>query len=1297
MSESNSKPANPYVGPRSFREKEKLYGRDRETSHLVNLIIAERIVLLYSPSGAGKTSLIYAALLPRLRQRRFNVNPVIRTNREPVERIDRSPAGFPNFNRYIFSVLLSLDEALPEADQCSETELAGMSLADYLNRHPSEGPQLFIFDQFEEILILDPTDQEAKQEFFLQLGEMLEDRSRWALFAMREDFVAALDPFLIYLPTRLSTTFRLELLNETAAMEAIQKPSLDQQVDFTMPAASKLVSDLRRVKVPCPDGSVEERPGPHIEPVQLQVVCSSLWEKLSLDDQEISESDITTVGSVDDALSDFYASRLKDIAADTGTPERQIRAWIDRKLITDQGIRGQVMENVSGESEGLDNAVLRQLVNVHLLRSDTRRGITWYELAHDRLVKPIRQNNQAWFEANLSLLQRQAEVWERADHPDGVLLHGQALLDAESWAKEHEKDLTRTERAFLRASQNARKAEEDERRREQEERQRAEDAMKYEAAQQLAAIERQRAEAESHRAEAERLRAEERAAAAKKLRARLIWAVIAAFLALAFGVNSALSLGRVRQQSQANATLAVQRDVAARTAVAAGNEARYQAELAALREATASAAQVTAQVAEATSEAASVQAIDERNQLATAEAVARQESRISLSRQLAASSLMTLPSQPGLASLLGVEAFHAANTYEARNALLSRLQYGLGQLVQDYGRPIPSGKDDVLAIALSPDGQRMAWGTAVGDIVLWNYREQIPIRRWKAHTRQINGVTFSPDGSLLVSAAENGEITLWDSGTGRQRQSLTPVINAATSVAFDRNGSRLAAGVGSRVVIWDMDTLEVSNLDGHSDFVTAVAWSSDGTLASSGDDRRVILWDLENASPLFVFRQQVSPVKSIAWFPDDQTLASASRDGTIALINTRTGQLAAPLLRDEKQLGFLSVAVSPDGSLLASGSEEGAIILWDLESMSPVHTLDFHIRDVTGLSFNVLGNQILLASASIDNSVGLYEIVTQQPIGEVVAGDLGSIYTLAVPEGKNSWIAGRLDQGDSTYANNPRGSSLTLVSSQGPGASLTLPGDASLVLASSPDGRWTAAGSATGEIRLFAPDSQEPALTWQMNFGTLFDLAFSQDGTLLASAHCRQALLEGDRTVCVQNEVYLWDTATGTRSGGPFVGHSDYITALAVDKARGILATGSRDQTILLWDMRTREPVGLPMSIGTARISALSFSPDGVTLASGFDNGSLVLWDVASSHPLGSDLKAIPGAITALAFTSSGIHLLSAHIDGSLIAWDVDVESWHERVCELAGRNLTPDEWRQYFPGAVYRDTCSQWAVNSIY
>ncbi|MBP1694273.1 MAG: repeat, subgroup, partial [Chloroflexi bacterium] len=197
--------SNPYVGPRAFRSGEQLFGRDREVGRLVNLIVAERIVLFYSPSGAGKTSLIQAALIPRLLKMKFEVLPIIRVNQPGLDfRGDNNKV-----NCYVFSTLLSLDENQATAQRTSLDQLTTLDLVGYLEQRPKpEGArniEILIFDQFEEILTLDPADQLAKQEFFRQVGEALKAPNRWALFTMREEFVAALDPYRLSIPNQFNT------------------------------------------------------------------------------------------------------------------------------------------------------------------------------------------------------------------------------------------------------------------------------------------------------------------------------------------------------------------------------------------------------------------------------------------------------------------------------------------------------------------------------------------------------------------------------------------------------------------------------------------------------------------------------------------------------------------------------------------------------------------------------------------------------------------------------------------------------------------------------------------------------------------------------------------------------------------------------------------------------------------------------------------------------------------------------------------------------------------------------------
>ena len=396
-------PPNPYVGPRPFDTGERLFGREREVRELLDLFIAERIVLLYAPSGAGKTSLLRAALIPRLQAEGFSVLPVARVNTAPP------PGTPPATNRHLLSVLRSLEEGLSPEQQLPLEELQRTDLDAYFDRRASlaaqtaasageqEGApsQVLIIDQFEELLTVDPGDRGAKREFFAQLGAALRDRRRWALLSMREDYLGSLDPALLRLvPTRLATRYRLDLLDVAAATAAVTGPAAAVGVPFSEEAAAALVDDLAKVRVQQQDGSTREQPGQYVEPVQLQVVCQRLWENgagrweaLPAGERRIAEADLAAVGDVDSALTAFYAERVRALAErprlrDLGVRERDIREWFDRHLITPQGIRGQVpkeLDRNSGAGQRVDRGphrgapgATRGAPGPDLVRADSR-------------------------------------------------------------------------------------------------------------------------------------------------------------------------------------------------------------------------------------------------------------------------------------------------------------------------------------------------------------------------------------------------------------------------------------------------------------------------------------------------------------------------------------------------------------------------------------------------------------------------------------------------------------------------------------------------------------------------------------------------------------------------------------------------------------------------------------------------------------------------------------------------------------------------------------------------------------
>jgi hypothetical protein len=120
-----------------------------------------------------------------------------------------------------------------------------------------------------------------------------------------------LDPYLRAIPTRLRSTFRLELMGREAAQQAVQMPAEKVDVTFTDAAAEQLVKDLSTIYREY-DGKPQT--GLYVEPVQLQVVCQRLWVAHPGDTLEINEYHLKSIGDVSRVLADFYAEQVAAVA-----------------------------------------------------------------------------------------------------------------------------------------------------------------------------------------------------------------------------------------------------------------------------------------------------------------------------------------------------------------------------------------------------------------------------------------------------------------------------------------------------------------------------------------------------------------------------------------------------------------------------------------------------------------------------------------------------------------------------------------------------------------------------------------------------------------------------------------------------------------------------------------------------------------------------------------------------------------------------------------------------------------------
>lgn len=463
---ASPKPVNPFRGTESFQTGDKIFGRDHEIDEFATRLLARRVVLLHSPSGAGKTSLVQAGLIPALNKKGLHILPKIRLN-------NLLPSDL-TCNRYLASVFLSLDSGLgiPEGTHLSNPEIAALSLkpnglVEYLETHTPYAKdtlskftsrkntqavqKLIFFDQFEEILTLVPTDPDVKRDFFARLAPVLNDYRIMAIFAMREEYVAGLEPYLIYFPERLSARFRLDLLNQPAALQAIRAPSQRVKVPFHPKAAEALVNELSLITVR-EAGQEKKISGLFVEPVQLQVVCRDLFERRA-DPHRITLEDVQKFGSVENALEVYYDSKIKLIAAGDKERERQLREWIESELIIAGSLRGQAAAGEEAKS-GVERATVEKLIAAYLVREEPRRGVVWYELVHDSLVQPVIKSNAAWREVNASEFEIQAARWNKAPQEarDALLPAGEALRQAVNWGEAHQEHLTEIQKQYLSAA-----------------------------------------------------------------------------------------------------------------------------------------------------------------------------------------------------------------------------------------------------------------------------------------------------------------------------------------------------------------------------------------------------------------------------------------------------------------------------------------------------------------------------------------------------------------------------------------------------------------------------------------------------------------------------------------------------------------------------------------------------------------------------------------------------------------------------------------------------------------------------
>ncbi|HEX6355869.1 WD40 repeat domain-containing protein [Actinophytocola sp.] len=237
--------------------------------------------------------------------------------------------------------------------------------------------------------------------------------------------------------------------------------------------------------------------------------------------------------------------------------------------------------------------------------------------------------------------------------------------------------------------------------------------------------------------------------------------------------------------------------------------------------------------------------------------------------------------------------------------------------------------DDLWCVVFSPDGQRMASGGEDGTVRVWEVAGGAPSQVFPGHDGGVYGVAFSPDGRLLASGGEDGTLRIWDLAGGGSPLVLQGQESEFLDVAFSPDGGHIAtAGAEGAIEVWDPAGRTSVVLGNHDNVAQTVAYSADGhSIVSGGNDGTVRIWNADRRGAPVVLRGHRNGVAAAVFSPDGKAVVSAGGDGTAKVWDVDEVEQSTVLRGHDGMAG--RAAPSPDGRRVASGGRDGTVRLWD--------------------------------------------------------------------------------------------------------------------------------------------------------------------------------------------------------------------------------------------------------------------------------------------------------------------------------------------------------------------------------
>ena len=298
----------------------------------------------------------------------------------------------------------------------------------------------------------------------------------------------------------------------------------------------------------------------------------------------------------------------------------------------------------------------------------------------------------------------------------------------------------------------------------------------------------------------------------------------------------------------------------------------------------------------------------------------------------------------------------------------------------------------VCALAITSDNKLLISGDQEGNINLWNLLDKklLYSPQTQKESISINSIAVSPDANKFVSAG-SGVINLWDLET-KPSKLLCKSDNkvGVNALAFHPKGDFIACAGHRTINLWLSDITRIvrtfyayennypddySQEDDYDDyttyFISCINFSPCGRLLAAGLSiankygenelgNNIKIWDIYSEN-MFRLPAHASPVKSVVFSPDGNTLASGNYDGTIKLWDVRTRKATRTI--QEHIDSVCALAFSSDGQILASGDNKGIIQLWCPYNGRRLECFKEHTDAINSLVFSTDSKTLVSASS----------------------------------------------------------------------------------------------------------------------------------------------------------------------------------------------------------------------------------------------------------------------------------------------------------------------------------------------